>query len=223
MDTPSPPPNCVLFPQSSLKSGSSLYSSLPRHDTYDNNVPSRTNDDIHLVPNRFRRSSDRGRAFISPLSPRKLSLPWFDRRHPSYASLESCSSDFTAVSESTLFEDEIFDATELYDQHYSSPPSADNASLRAPSVGASSIGKQQKHHTVEKTRFEASEWPKIIIHVILCLVAYPILTLFVLIARNKTLFWSRLFVSVGCGAIGFALGLSLLSLARPFLEAASAY
>ncbi|KAK0237139.1 hypothetical protein EDD85DRAFT_771192 [Armillaria nabsnona] len=87
-----------------------------------------------------------------------------------------------------------------------------------PSVGASP--EQQKPHTLEKS-FEASEWPKIIIHVILCLVAYPILTIFVIIARNKTLFWSRLFVSVGCGAIGFALGLSLLSLARPFLEAAT--
>ncbi|KAK0237132.1 hypothetical protein EDD85DRAFT_770802 [Armillaria nabsnona] len=113
-----------------------------------------------------------------------------------------------------LFKDKIFDATELYDQ-YSSPTSA---SLRAPSVGASP--EQQKHHTFEKS-FEASEWPKIIIHIILCLLAYPILTIFVVIARNKTLFWSRLFVSVGCGAIGFALGLSLLSLARPFLEAAT--
>ncbi|KAK0216238.1 hypothetical protein IW262DRAFT_1449725 [Armillaria fumosa] len=119
-----------------------------------------------------------------------------------------------------LFKDEIFDPMELYDQHYPSPPSADNASLRAPSVDASPIGKQQKLHTVEKW-FEASEWPKIIIHVIFCLVAYPILTIFVVIARNKTLFWNRLFVSVGCSAIGFVLGLSLLSLARPFLEAAT--
>ncbi|SJL11073.1 uncharacterized protein ARMOST_14474 [Armillaria ostoyae] len=216
MDTPSPPPNCVLFPQSSPNSSSSLYSSLPRHDTYDNNMPSRTNDVIHLVPKRFRRRSDQGRAFITPRSPRKLSLPWFDGMHPSYASIESYNSDLTAVSESMLSKEEIFDATELYDQ-YSSPPSA---SLRAPSVGASPIGEQQKYHTVEKW-FEALEWPKIIIHVILCLIAYPILTVFVVIARNKTLFWSRLFVSVGCGAIGFALGLSLLSLARPFLEAAT--
>ncbi|KAK0436703.1 hypothetical protein EV421DRAFT_1979647 [Armillaria borealis] len=216
MDTPSPPPNCVLFPQSSPNSSSSLYNSLPRHDTYDNNMPSRTNDVIHLVPKRFRRRSDQGRAFITPRSPRKLSLPWFDGRHPSYASIESYNPDLTAVSESMLLKEEIFDATELYDQ-YSSPPSA---SLRAPSVGASPIDKQQMHHTVEKW-FEALEWPKIIIHIILCLVAYPILTIFVVIARNKTLFWSRLFVSVGCGAIGFALGLSLLSLARPFLEAAT--
>ncbi|KAK0216216.1 hypothetical protein IW262DRAFT_1276633 [Armillaria fumosa] len=115
-----------------------------------------------------------------------------------------------------LFKDEIFDATKLYDQ----PSSLASASLRAPSTGASSISEQRKHHLVERS-FEASEWPKIIIHVILCLVAFPILTIFVVIARNKTLFWSRLFVSVGCGAIGFALGVSLLSLARPFLEAAT--
>ncbi|KAK0237149.1 hypothetical protein EDD85DRAFT_599337 [Armillaria nabsnona] len=167
MDTPSLPPNCILFPESSRGSVPSLYRSLPCHDTFDNDNPSRTNDDIHLVPNRFRRCSDEARAFISSLRPRKLSLPWFSGRHPSYAPIEG-----------------------------------------------------YKHHTV-KTSFEASEWPKIIIHIILCLVAYPILTLFVLIARNKTLFWSPLFVSVSCGAIGFALGLSLLSLARPFLEAAT--
>ncbi|PBK78679.1 hypothetical protein ARMSODRAFT_50189 [Armillaria solidipes] len=131
MDTPSPPPNCVLFPQSSPNSNPSLYSSLPRHGTYDNNIPSRTNDDIHLVPNRSRRCSHRGRAFISPPSPRKLSLPWFDGRHPSYVSIDSYSTDSTAVSDSMLFKDKIFDATELYDQ-YSSPASA---SLRAPSAG----------------------------------------------------------------------------------------
>ncbi len=216
MNTPSPPPNRVLFPQSSSNSSPSLYSSLPRHDTYDNNTPSRTNDDIHLVPNRSLRCSNRGRVFISSHSPKKLSLPWSDGRHTSYASIETYTSDFTAVSESMLFKDKIFDATELYDQ-YSSPVSA---SLRVPSVSASP--EQQKHHTFEKS-FEASEWPKIILHIILCLVAYPILTIFVIIARNKTLFWSRLFVSVGCGAMGFALGLSLLSLARPFLEAVSAY
>ncbi len=171
MDTPSlPPPNCVLFPESSRDSIPSLYRSLPRHDTFDNDIPGRTNDDIHLVPTRFGRCSDEGRAFISPLSPGKLSLPWFGRRHPSYAPIEG----------------------------------------------------YKKYHTVE-TSFEASERPKIIIHIILCLVAYPMLFLFVVIACNKTIFWSRFFVGVGCGAIGFALGLSLLSLARPFLEAASAY
>ncbi|KAK0467718.1 uncharacterized protein EV420DRAFT_1742822 [Desarmillaria tabescens] len=219
MDTPpSLPPNCVRFPQSS-PSSRRLYSRLPRHDTYDN-IPSRTNDDIHLVPNHLRRCSDQDRIFISPFSPSKLSLPWFDGRRPSYASIESYNSDLTAVSESMLFKDEVFDATELYEQHFSSPAYADNASFKAPSAGASPISEQQKCHIVEKS-FETSEWPKIIIHVILCLIAYPILTLFVVIARNKTLFWSRFFVSVGCGVIGFALGLSLLSLGRPFLEAAT--
>ncbi|KAK0189510.1 hypothetical protein F5146DRAFT_628992 [Armillaria mellea] len=213
MDISSPPPNCVLFPQSSPNPSSS---SLP---TYDNNIPSpsRSSDDTHnnLVPNRFRRCSDQGHASVSPCSPRILSLPW---RHPNYVSIDSYSSDFTAASESTLFKDETFDATELYEQHY--PRSPPSVSLRAPSVGASPISEQRKHHTLKKS-FEAWEWPKVLIHVILCLAAYPILTIFVVIARNKTLFWSRLFVGVGCGTIGFVLGLSLLALARPFLEAAT--
>ncbi|KAK0205990.1 hypothetical protein DFS33DRAFT_1256607 [Desarmillaria ectypa] len=119
-----------------------------------------------------------------------------------------------------LFKGETFDATDLYAQHFSFPDFAGNASLRAPSPGASPISGQQKLHTI-KEGFEAPKWRKIIIHVILCLIAYPFLMAFVIVARNKTLFWSRFLVSIGCGVIGFALGLSLLSLGRPFLEAAT--
>ncbi|KAF9004740.1 hypothetical protein BDQ17DRAFT_1354599 [Cyathus striatus] len=59
------------------------------------------------------------------------------------------------------------------------------------------------------------------IHVVLCLIAYPILQIFVVIARNKSLFWSRLFVGAGCGLLGFVLGVSLLQLGRNILEAAT--
>ncbi|KAJ6567347.1 hypothetical protein DFH09DRAFT_457648 [Mycena vulgaris] len=70
-------------------------------------------------------------------------------------------------------------------------------------------------------RFEAPEWLFIIVHVALCVLAYPVLLVFVLLANHRTLFWSRLAVGVGCGAVGVALGLSLTRLGQRFLEAAT--
>ncbi len=71
--------------------------------------------------------------------------------------------------------------------------------------------------------FEAPNWKIIIIHVVLCLLAYPVMMIFVLIARDKTLFWTRLVVGFGCGLVGVSLGLSLLNLGRALLEAACTF
>ena len=60
------------------------------------------------------------------------------------------------------------------------------------------------------------------IHVLMCVVAYPLLTITTVVAtKGKTLFWTRFVVGLGCGIVGFALGLSLLALGKAFLEAAS--
>ncbi|KAJ7087271.1 hypothetical protein B0H15DRAFT_843326 [Mycena belliarum] len=69
--------------------------------------------------------------------------------------------------------------------------------------------------------FEAPEWLFIVIHVFLCVAAYPVLLLFVVIGNHRTLFWSRLAVGMGCGAVGVTLGLSLTRLGQRFLEAAT--
>ncbi|KAF4602489.1 hypothetical protein EYR40_005698 [Pleurotus pulmonarius] len=69
--------------------------------------------------------------------------------------------------------------------------------------------------------YEAPSWALIVLHVGLCLIAYPALMIFVLIAKDRTIFWTRFAVSCGCGIVGFCLGLSLLNLARAFLEAAT--
>ncbi|KAJ8488594.1 hypothetical protein ONZ45_g13895 [Pleurotus djamor] len=69
--------------------------------------------------------------------------------------------------------------------------------------------------------YESPSWVLIILHVGLCLVAYPILMIFVLIARDRTLFWTRFAISCGCGIVGFCLALSLVNLARAYLEAAT--
>jgi len=81
--------------------------------------------------------------------------------------------------------------------------------------------KRAKRHPFSES-FEPPRWRIILIHVLMCIVAYPLLTITAVVAtKGKTLFWTRLIVGLGCGIVGFALGLSLLALARAFLEAAS--
>ncbi|KAK7051334.1 hypothetical protein VNI00_004834 [Paramarasmius palmivorus] len=69
--------------------------------------------------------------------------------------------------------------------------------------------------------FERPEWGKILLHIGLCVAAFPVLLLFVFIARNRNLFWCRAIVGIGCGLIGVSLGLSLVQLGKRFLEAAT--
>ena len=73
------------------------------------------------------------------------------------------------------------------------------------------------------SQFEAPNWQPLLIHFFLCLLAYPTLLLVVFLASSRPLFWTRTIVSLGCGLIGFTLGLSLLGLGRGFLEAASLF
>lgn len=82
--------------------------------------------------------------------------------------------------------------------------------------------KTPRRHPFAKN-FELPHWKRILVHVLLCLVAYPLLTVFTIIARDRPLFWTRLIVGLGCGVVGFSLGLSLLGLGKAFLEAASTY
>lgn len=71
--------------------------------------------------------------------------------------------------------------------------------------------------------FEAPQWRNILIHTAMCLVSYPTLLAVMLVARNKSLFWTRFIVGVGCGVVGLCLGYSLLMLAKSHLEAASKF
>ncbi|KAF8990223.1 hypothetical protein BDQ17DRAFT_1372225 [Cyathus striatus] len=102
-----------------------------------------------------------------------------------------------------------------------SPPTPDfRESKISPSLFPLGLPKPSKKHPFSSS-FEAPNWRQLLIHVVLCLIAYPILQIFVVIARNKSLFWSRLFVGAGCGLLGFVLGVSLLQLGRNILEAAT--
>uniref|UniRef100_A0A0W0EVF4 Uncharacterized protein n=1 Tax=Moniliophthora roreri TaxID=221103 RepID=A0A0W0EVF4_MONRR len=69
--------------------------------------------------------------------------------------------------------------------------------------------------------FEAPEWKKILFHIFLCVISFPILVVIQYLAQDKTLFWSRAIVGSGCGLLGFWLGFSLVELGKPFLEAAT--
>ncbi|KAL0961471.1 hypothetical protein HGRIS_006415 [Hohenbuehelia grisea] len=110
-----------------------------------------------------------------------------------------------------------FDASFLY-QH----------SGRSSSASKDVFSRPQSPYKPQRTRrhpfaqwFEPPDWRWILLHVLLCLVAYPSLWLFVFLAKNKSLFWTRAFVGVGCGIVGFWLGWSLINLGRAFVEAAA--
>ncbi|KAF8890375.1 hypothetical protein BD779DRAFT_1610820 [Infundibulicybe gibba] len=77
-----------------------------------------------------------------------------------------------------------------------------------------------KKHPFART-FEPPNWRLLITHTVLCLLTYPVLLVFIIIAGGKTLFWTRFLVSTGCGLVGFFLGFSLLRLGKRFLEAST--
>ncbi|KAF8954430.1 hypothetical protein BDZ97DRAFT_1865139 [Flammula alnicola] len=103
------------------------------------------------------------------------------------------------------------------------PPSSSKFIKTPPSTGYaldSRFPRTPKPHPFAKS-FEAPQWRKLAIHILLCALAYPFLLVFVVTSRGKSLFWARLFVGAGCGLLGFMMGSSLLRLARGILEAAA--
>lgn len=71
--------------------------------------------------------------------------------------------------------------------------------------------------------FEAPQWRLLILHFGVCALAYPFLLLFVVAAREKSLFRARLYVGTGCGLLGATMGVSLVRLARRILESSGAF
>lgn len=71
------------------------------------------------------------------------------------------------------------------------------------------------------SHFEPTDWRGIAMHAGFCFVGYPFLLLVCLAASNKTLFWARVIVGIGCGLLGFCLGLNPYRFARRYLEAGS--
>jgi hypothetical protein len=71
--------------------------------------------------------------------------------------------------------------------------------------------------------FEIPQWRQLSIHFILCAITYPCLIFFIMMAKGTPLFYTRIFVGAGCGIMGFALGLSLMELAKGIIEACSMF
>jgi hypothetical protein len=69
--------------------------------------------------------------------------------------------------------------------------------------------------------FERPKWKTLLVHIFLCLVTYPLLMIVVVIAENRSLFWTRFIVGLGCGLVGAGLSLSVLALGKSYIEAAS--
>jgi len=116
-----------------------------------------------------------------------------------------------------------FDAMKLY-RNLSFDPVKDSIvkpKTKTPSLYPRGFRKPAKKHPFAQG-FEPPRWRLLWIHVGLCLLAYPFLLIFVILARGRSLFWARFFVGVGSGLVGFSLGLSLLRLGRGILEASGA-
>ncbi|KAF9021430.1 hypothetical protein BDZ89DRAFT_1071387 [Hymenopellis radicata] len=182
--------------------------SFVRLSSYENRE-AKNSTDIPLLPNRF----------YDPPSPQpsQNSSPRILHKHrPSHLSLSSNE----AATREYYGPDDQFDPNALYQPlryhpggQFINTPQTDDGFINTPSPSLFLM--------VYPSLLPHPQWKRIALHVFLVGLAYPILLVFVIIARDKSLFWSRFVVSIGCGVIGFVLGLSLLNLGRPFLEAAT--
>ncbi|KAF9268361.1 hypothetical protein L218DRAFT_854066 [Marasmius fiardii PR-910] len=108
-----------------------------------------------------------------------------------------------------------------YDKLDSGHASQDLLSTPSPYLLGIPSPSKGRRHPYASNGFEPPQWKKIIFHVFLCAVSYPFLLLVTVLAKGRTLFWCRVIVGIGCGLVGVSLGLSLLELAKAFLEAAT--
>ncbi|KAJ7727961.1 hypothetical protein B0H16DRAFT_1894321 [Mycena metata] len=144
------------------------------------------------------------------------------RARPASASTRRGQVEYLSLSGATY---EDFDPKHLYDDSKRSllaPSPAEADFLKTPlsALFPGGLPKTPRRHPFA-SGYEAPEWIFVAIHVAFCLLAYPVLLVFVILADRKTLFWSRLIVGVGCSVVGVALGLSIGRLAQGFLEAAT--
>ena len=71
--------------------------------------------------------------------------------------------------------------------------------------------------------FERPSYSRIAILTILCFITYPAFYILTLVAKDRSLFTVRLFVSTWCAMLGFALGYILLGIGARHLEATSEF
>ncbi|KIY63410.1 hypothetical protein CYLTODRAFT_432999 [Cylindrobasidium torrendii FP15055 ss-10] len=147
---------------------------------------------------------------------------WRDHR-PSYLSLESTDDkeDVKGFDPADLYDTLSYRNSTYTYNDTPQPTSSDPLAPKFPSSAFPPSAPVPPHPIPFAQRFEYPHWKRILFHILLLALAYPFLLLFVVIARNRSLFWTRAIVAIGGGVLGFVLGLSLLSLAQPHLEAAT--
>ncbi|QRW22081.1 hypothetical protein RhiXN_09668 [Rhizoctonia solani] len=69
-------------------------------------------------------------------------------------------------------------------------------------------------------KFEPIPVVRLLVHMILCFLSFPVIFLVARAASGMSLFWTRLIVGGLCGGVGLTLGISLLDLSRACIEAA---
>ncbi|KAL0571126.1 hypothetical protein V5O48_010834 [Marasmius crinis-equi] len=177
---------------------------------------------IPLLPTQSQREQER---LIEPQQPRGPRLLQKQSKRTGKAP------GFLSVAESRApvkIDDEspgLYNPYDPYDRRVKLSSASEDAFLNTPPFpnGFPSTPSKSKRHPIPfaSRGFEPPEWKKIFLHVFLCAVAYPFLLLVVVIAKNRSIFWCRTIVGIGCGIVGFALGVSLIELAKTFLEAAT--
>ncbi|KAJ7047805.1 hypothetical protein C8F04DRAFT_1060170 [Mycena alexandri] len=157
----------------------------------------------------------------TPLLPNRNSSA---KTRAAFASTRRGQPEYLSLSGATY---EDFDPKHLHvdddgKQNLFTPNAAETDFLKTPlsALFPGGLPKAPRQHPFA-SEYEAPEWIFVAIHVAFCLLAYPVLLVFVIFADRKTLFWSRLIVGIGCSVVGVALGLSIGRLAQGFLEAAT--
>ncbi|KAJ7590809.1 hypothetical protein C8J56DRAFT_1003458 [Mycena floridula] len=89
-----------------------------------------------------------------------------------------------------------------------------------PLLSYGGLPKPQRKHPFSEV-FAPPEWSPILIHAAFCLLSLPVLLAAASLAQERSLFWTRTIVSAASGAVGLALGFSLIELGRRFIEAAA--
>ncbi|KAF9464261.1 hypothetical protein BDZ94DRAFT_1216732 [Collybia nuda] len=178
----------------------------------------RSFDQEQYTPNTPNFPDDRETATAIPLLPNR---PAFKKNGTNIKMPKEPRAQYLSLSDA-LYDDTQpeFDPKHL---HYDTSPFGDQSfskSLPSPALFPRGLPKPSAKHPFAQG-FEAPNWTQLLIHLGLCLVAYPLLMIFIVIARARSLFWTRFIVGMGCGMVGFCLGLSLLQLGKKFMEAAT--
>jgi len=92
---------------------------------------------------------------------------------------------------------------------------------KVPLTNGSSDGIPIRTTGTPSKRFERPNYLHIFAHAVFCCIAYPIVYVGAVAAKDKSLFWARVIVGSWCAGVGVVIGWSLVAFATKYTEAAS--